>query len=73
MTILDRFEGDDAFIETDEGMIRAPRSSIEPSAREGDVLLPGLAEGSWIVDAEGTRQRKMEMEQAMQRLIRRKP
>ena len=38
MLIIDRFEGDFAVVETEEGFINIPRKDIPSNANEGDVL-----------------------------------
>jgi len=44
MLIIDRFEGDFAVVETDNGMVNIPRSDVPTSAKEGDVLRFIIAE-----------------------------
>lgn len=36
--VIDRFEGDEAVLEVDGRERRVPRASIDPVAREGDVI-----------------------------------
>ena len=38
MIIIDRFEGDYAVLETDDGMMNIHRGHLPSSAREGDAL-----------------------------------
>ena len=38
MMIIDRFEGDFAVVETDNGMVNIPLSELPDGAKEGDVL-----------------------------------
>ena len=38
MLIIDRFEGDFAVIETENGFINIPRKDVPSNANEGDVL-----------------------------------
>ena len=38
MLIIDRFEGDFAVVETENGFINIPRKDIPSNANEGDVL-----------------------------------
>ena len=38
MLIIDRFEGDFAVVETENGFINVPRKDIPSNANEGDIL-----------------------------------
>ena len=38
MIVIDRFEGDYAVVETDDGMMNIHRGHLPSSAKEGDVL-----------------------------------
>ena len=42
MLIIDRFEGDFAVVETENGFINIPRKDIPDGACEGDVLILGI-------------------------------
>jgi len=39
MNIIDRFEGDFAVVETDEGMVNIPVADLPDGAKEGDELV----------------------------------
>jgi len=43
MLIIDRFEGDFAVVETDNGFINIPKTDVPADAKEGDVLLLSLS------------------------------
>ena len=45
MTIIDRFEGGKAVIETDGGMKDIPRTQLPKEAKEGDVIV--YDNGAW--------------------------
>ena len=62
MLIIDRFEGDFAVIETDNGMIDIPRSELPTGAKEGDVL-------RLVIDTDGTESRKERIDGMMARLF----
>lgn len=59
MLILDRFEGDIAVIESDEGMKEVKRSEV--NASEGDVLR--LDGGKYVTDIAATAERKQKIAQ----------
>ena len=62
MLIIDRFEGEFAVVETNNGQINIPRIDIPADAREGDVILMG-------VDKSGTAARKKSIERRMNKLF----
>ncbi|MGE4284350.1 MAG: DUF3006 domain-containing protein [Clostridia bacterium] len=63
--IVDRFEGDFAIIELDDGQIQQiARSLLPPCAREGDVL--DIVDGFFHSDRCETEKRKEEIEKLMQ-------
>jgi len=62
MLIIDRFEGEFAIIETNNGLINIPRIDIPTVAREGDVLVLGL-------DKSDTVARKESIENRMNKLF----
>ena len=62
MLIIDRFEGDFAVIETDNGMLNVSRSELPTGAKEGDVL-------RLVIDADGTDSRKERIDGMMERLF----
>lgn len=70
MIIIDRFEGDKAILETDDGTTVLDRALIPQSAEEGDVLC--FAEGVYAVDSEATEARRAEIREKLCRLIRRR-
>lgn len=70
MIILDRFEGNLAVLETEDGIQTVSRDCIPTDATEGDVLTL-LANGSYALDAEETAHRKSQLQARFQRLIRR--
>lgn len=68
--IVDRFEGEFAVLEKEEGgTIDVPRSEI-PKAKEGDVVL--FENGAYSIDAEETKKRKALIEEKMKKLFGRK-
>lgn len=68
MTIIDRFEGDIAVLETDDGMLDISRAELPEEASEGDVLIRG--ENGWIVDKAAAADRRSAMKNKLRRLIR---
>jgi hypothetical protein len=56
---IDRFEGEFAIMETENGYISILKAKIPPQAREGDVLL--VQNEEWVIDLEATRMRKEKM------------
>ena len=62
MLILDRFEGEFAVVETDNGLINIPRIDIPAETREGDVLVLSL-------NKSGTVARKESIESRMNKLF----
>ncbi len=69
MTRIDRFEGDIAVLETDEGMLDIRRDELPDDAREGDILIQGRS--GWITDKEATAARRSAMKNKLRRRIRR--
>ncbi len=58
MYSIDRFEGDFAVCENEEGeMVNIQRTRLPKSAREGDILVAG-ARGRYKVDKEATKARQ---------------
>ncbi|WP_037271112.1 DUF3006 domain-containing protein [Ruminococcus flavefaciens] len=66
MIIIDRFEGDLAVLETDDGMINVERSLLPENAAEGDVLTYNRA---WTVDKAATEQRRSRTAKRLKRLL----
>ena len=62
MLIIDRFEGDFAIVETDNGFINIPRSDLPVTASEGDVVVICL-------DKNNTNERKKRIGGMMDRLF----
>lgn len=56
MTIIDRFEGSLAVLETDSGMKAIPVEQLPKEAREGDVLV--FAGSRYIIDEAATAERR---------------
>ena len=69
MTRIDRFEGDIAVLETDEGMLDIRRDELPDDAKEGDILIQGRS--GWITDKEATAARRSAMKNKLRRRIRR--
>ena len=67
MTIIDRFEGNIAVIETENGTVTLQRSLLPQNACEGDVLV--CENGIWLVDTETTENRRNLTKQRLGRLI----
>ena len=55
MLIIDRFEGDFAVVETNDGVIYMPHAELPKGAKEGDCL-------RLTVDGDGTAARKKRIE-----------
>lgn len=66
MIIIDRFEGNLAVLETDDGMKNIERSLLPENAAEGDVL---ILDGSWTVDTSATEQRRERTRKRLKRLL----
>lgn len=68
--IIDRFEGEFAVLEKEDGgIIDVPKSEIE-GAKEGDVVL--FENGFYTIDIEETEKRKALIEEKMKKLFERK-
>lgn len=69
--IIDRFEGDDAFLEEESGaMRRAPRTCLPPGAREGDCLLE--QDGHFSQDPKRTLQRREQAAKRLEKLLKKR-
>ena len=67
--IIDRFEGEFAVLEKEEGgTFDVPKTQIK-DAKEGDVVL--FDDGVYIIDAEETEKRKAMIEEKMRKLFER--
>lgn len=64
--IIDRFEGDFAILEIEDGHTKVPRILLPPQAREGDVLVD--RDKKWILDIEATQERKDKIEKLAEEL-----
>ena len=62
MLIIDRFEGDFAIVETDNGMINVPKSELPENAKEGDAL-------KFVIDMDATLGRKQRIDKMMNKLF----
>lgn len=64
--VIDRFEGELAVMEFEDGYKNIPRKMLPPEAREGDVLV--LQDDYWIIDPEVTHERKEKIEKLAEEL-----
>lgn len=58
--VIDRFEGELAVMELEDGYKNIPRKMLPPEAREGDVLV--FRDERWIIDPEVSYERKEKIE-----------
>ena len=66
--IIDRFEGDFAVLEEDDGTCTDVKKALLPqNAREGDVLF--FDGSSYFIDEAGTASRKKTIEEKMRRIF----
>ncbi len=65
--IIDRFEGDYAIIETDEGFINVYRAFLPANAREGDVVV--CSNGGYYVDQEATDSIRSDVKDRLHKLL----
>ena len=70
MIILERFEGDIAVLETDDGIANVSRTELPEEACDGDVLV--FSGDCWSIDREKTDERRAAMRSRMRRLIKKK-
>lgn len=66
MTIIDRFEGEYAVLETDSGMKNVPRDMLPEEAREGDVV--ELKNGAYTVNKKAAEKRRRELREKLKKL-----
>lgn len=66
MMIIDRFEGDIAVIECDDGMLDISRNLLPENAVEGDVIIS--YNGAYSVDTEATENRRKALRERFNRL-----
>ena len=64
---IDRFEGDYAVLETEEGMVNIHRAHLPSSAREGDVVT--YSNGGYSVDREATDDLRAEVRSRLHKLL----
>ena len=67
MKIIDRFEGDTAVIEDENGTFDIPRSELPEGVREGDVLI--YSGGRWTADRETAEIRRNNAAERLHRLL----
>lgn len=66
MTIIDRFEGEYAVLETENGMKNVPRDMLPEEAREGDVL--ELQNGKYTINKKAAEKRRRELRKKLKKL-----
>ncbi|MCQ2491210.1 MAG: DUF3006 domain-containing protein [Ruminococcus sp.] len=64
---IDRFEGDYAVLETDEGMVSIHRAHLPSSAHEGDVVT--YSNGGYSVSHADTDERRRAAREKLNRLL----
>ncbi|NLX03455.1 MAG: DUF3006 domain-containing protein [Syntrophomonadaceae bacterium] len=64
--VIDRFEGELAVMEFEDGYKNIPRKMLPPEAREGDVLV--FQDEQWRVDKGATRNSKEKIEKLAEEL-----
>ncbi|HBQ25586.1 MAG TPA: DUF3006 domain-containing protein [Syntrophomonas sp.] len=64
--VIDRFEGELAVMEFEDGCKNIPRQVLPTEAREGDVLV--FQDEQWRVDVEATGKRKEKIEKLAEEL-----
>lgn len=67
MIIIDRFEGDYAYLEYDEETRRVERTSLPAEAKEGDLLIK--TDQGWQVDKDATQRRRQALAQLRHSLL----
>ena len=71
MIIIDRFEEDFAVVEDNGVIINVPRSKLPADSKEGSVLLM-TAEREYQLDLSSTKQRKRDIKNRFDALIKKK-
>ncbi|MCR4637700.1 DUF3006 domain-containing protein [Ruminococcus sp.] len=66
MTIIDRFEGEYAVLETDSGMKTVPRDMLPDGACEGDVL--EVTDGAYTINKKAAEKRRREIREKLRKL-----
>ena len=69
MDILDRVEGEMAYIEGDHGVYTIPAEQLDAAVHEGDVLIL-LENGTYVPDVQATLERRERLRKLRQRLRR---
>lgn len=69
MIIIDRFENETAVLETEDGTEEIMRCFLPEDAREGDVVIHDGC--GYIVDRQGTEERRRAVSEKLHRLIKR--
>ena len=68
MIIVDRFEGNIAVLETDNGMVEVEKSLLADDICEGDVL--ELIDGRYVKDLNATEERRQKLIDLRNKLLR---
>ena len=68
MLIIDRFEGDLAVCETEDGLVRILRADLPTNAREGSVLV--RMDNAWVLDLHTEAQRRARLLEMQEDLFR---
>lgn len=66
MTVIDRFEGEYAVLETESGMKNVPREMLPEEAREGDVL--EVKDGVYIINKKAVAERRSTMRKKLKKM-----
>lgn len=66
MTVIDRFEGEYAVLETDGGMKTLPRDMLPAEAREGDILEE--KDGFYIINKKAAEKRRRKIREKLREL-----
>lgn len=65
--VVDRFEGEYAVIETEDGMVDVHISQVDENVREGDCVV--LKDGRYMADSAETSERRAKMAQRLKNLM----
>lgn len=66
MTVIDRFEGEYAVLETETGMVTLLRKELPENAREGDVLIQNG--GKYALSRSKTAERRRKLREKLRKL-----
>ena len=66
MTVIDRFEGGYAVLETETGMVTLLREELPENAKEGDVLV--LRGGKYTVNRQKTAERRRKLREKLRKI-----